>query len=214
MNGFIYKISNTINDKVYIGKTLSSIEKRFSIHKKDSVRNQEQIRPLYRAMNKYGSDKFYIELVEECPIEILSERESYWIKFYNSYEKGYNATRGGDGKQLYDYDAIVKGFLSGKLVHELAKEFECCTDTISTALHLANIDGKINSVKKSQKGLLVKDKKTKKIIQTFSSRKDAVIWLQENGYTQSDNVNNITATIGRAANGKRKSAYGFLWENI
>ena len=54
MNGFIYKITNTINNKVYIGKTLSSIEKRFTEHKEDSRRPQEQIRPLYRAMNKYG----------------------------------------------------------------------------------------------------------------------------------------------------------------
>ena len=54
INGFIYKITNTINNKVYIGKTLSSIEKRFAEHKEDSHRPQEQIRPLYRAMNKYG----------------------------------------------------------------------------------------------------------------------------------------------------------------
>ena len=55
--------------------------------------------------------------------------------------------------------------------------------------------------------------KTGKIIQDFNSRKEAVDWLRTNGYTSSDNIDNITATIGRAANGKRKSAYGFLWEN-
>lgn len=213
MNGFIYKITNTINDKVYIGKTLSSIEKRFAEHKEDSRRAQEQVRPLYRAMNKYGQDNFSIEVVEECPIELLSNREVYWINFYHSYENGYNATLGGDGKQLYDYDAIVNGFLSGKLIRELAQEFECCTDTVSAALHLANIDTKTNAIKKTQKGLLAKDKNGN-IIQSFASRKEAVEWLRENGYTQSDNIDNITATIGRAANGKRKSAYGFSWENI
>lgn len=213
MNGFIYKISNDINDKVYIGKTLSSIDKRFSEHKKDSCRSQEQIRPLYRAMNKYGCDKFHIELVEECSMDVLSEREMFWINFYNSYENGYNATIGGDGKQLYDYDAIVKGFLSGKLIQELAKEFECCVDTVSAALHLANIDSKTNAIKKSQKSLLMKDKDGT-TIQTFESRRQAVDWLRQNNYTQSDNIDNITATIGRAANGKRKTAYGFTWENV
>jgi predicted GIY-YIG superfamily endonuclease len=39
MNGFIYKIVNDINDKIYIGKTLTSIEKRFSEHKRESCRN-------------------------------------------------------------------------------------------------------------------------------------------------------------------------------
>lgn len=67
--------------------------------------------------------------------------------------------------------------------------------------------------KKRKKGLLAKDKNGN-IIQSFASRKEAVEWLRENGYTQSDNIDNITATIGRAANGKRKSAYGFSWENI
>ena len=134
MNGFIYKITNDINDKVYIGKTLSSIEKRFQEHKKDSTRPQMENRPLYRAMNKYGCDHFQIELIEEAAIEILSQREEYWIAFYHSYENGYNATKGGDGKQLYDYDAIVAGFLSGKLINDLAIEFECCVDTISAAL--------------------------------------------------------------------------------
>ena len=77
-------------------------------------------------MRKYGIEKFHIEKVEECPLEILSDREKYWIEFFSSYKNGYNATIGGDGKQLYNYDEIVKGFLSGKLVYELAEEFECC----------------------------------------------------------------------------------------
>jgi hypothetical protein len=49
-------------------------------------------------MNKYGNEHFHIEEVEECPLEILSEREKYWIKYFFSYENGYNATMGGDGK--------------------------------------------------------------------------------------------------------------------
>lgn len=213
MNGFIYKITNDINDKIYIGKTLSSIEKRFEEHKKDSHRIQEQIRPLYRAMNKYGHNNFHIALIEECPISNLSDREVYWINFYNSYENGYNATIGGDGKQLYDYNAIVQGFLSGKLIQELAEEFECCVDTIRAALNLANIDTRLNADKRAKKSLVAKTMQNE-VIQEFNSRKDAVKWLQENGYTKSDNMDNIIATIGRAANGKRKSAYGMKWENL
>ena len=213
MNGFIYKITNDINDKVYIGKTLSSIEKRFQEHKKDSSRFHMESRPLYRAMNKYGCDHFQIELVEEYPIEILSQKEKYWINFYNSYENGYNATKGGDGKQLYNYEAIVEGFLSGKLINELAIEYECCIDTISAALHLANIDTRLNADKKVSKGIVAKTM-SGEIIQEFTSRKDAVKWLQDNNFTKSDDRDNIIAAIGRAANGRRKSAYGMKWENL
>lgn len=47
MNGYIYKITNDINDKVYIGKTLLNIEKRFLQHKNDSRRIRLEVRPLY-----------------------------------------------------------------------------------------------------------------------------------------------------------------------
>lgn len=214
MNGFIYKITNDINDKVYIGKTLSSIEERFKQHKKDSLKELEQIRPLYRAMRKYGIEKFHIEKVEECPLEILSDREKYWIEFFSSYKNGYNATIGGDGKQLYNYDEIIKGFLSGKLVYELAEEFECCQDTIHAALNLANINSKTNANKKLEKGIIAKDSNGN-VLKTFNSRIEAVKWLQDNNYV-SDSINrdNVIAAIGRAANGKRKTAYKLIWENI
>ena len=213
MNGFIYKITNDVNDKVYIGKTLSSIEQRFKKHKSDSEKRAAEHRPLYSAMRKYGVNHFFIEKIEEVPIENLSEREIYWINTLNSYHNGYNATLGGDGKQLYDYDAIVKGFLSGKLIKELAEEFECCEDTISSALKLANIDSTANGRKSCYKRLVAKSL-TGEIIKDFSSRVEAVKWLQSEGFTKSTNIDNITATIGRAANGKRATAYGMKWENL
>ena len=103
MNGKIYIIKNDLNNKVYIGKTLlPSINDRFKEHLKDAPRRNFEKRPLYRAINKYGADHFYIVLLEECDISILSEREIYWINYYSSYSKGYNATIGGDGKPLYE----------------------------------------------------------------------------------------------------------------
>jgi group I intron endonuclease len=75
---YIYRIVNDINNKSYIGKTtLSSINKRFQQHLKESSYRRSENRPLYRAINKYGKEHFYIELVEECPLELLSEREIY-----------------------------------------------------------------------------------------------------------------------------------------
>ena len=212
MDGFIYKISNSINDKVYIGKTLSTIEKRFQEHIKDSNKETDNIRPLYRAIRKYGVDVFYIEVIEQVSIENLSDREKYWIQYYDSYNNGYNATVGGDGKQLYDYDAIVKGFQSGKLVRELAEEFECCVDTIAQALKLANINSTMNKNKRIEKSISAYSLQDE-LIKTFSSHKEASKWLYDNQYTTSQNWDNITATIGRVANGKRKSAYGFIWRH-
>ena len=213
MNGYIYKITNNINNKIYIGKTLHPIEKRFKEHCKDAFKERNEKRPLYAAMRKYGIENFHIELIEETSINNLSTREIDWINHYNAYYNGYNATKGGDGKQLYDYQAIVNEFLSGKLIKELAIEFECCEDTISQALKLANINSKQNSIKNTYKKLVACDLNDN-IIQEFESRKAAVLWLQENHYTKATDIDNITAAIGRAANGKRATAYGMKWKNI
>ena len=163
-------------------------------------------------MRKYGIDIFSIDIIEEVPIEQLSDKEQYWIQYYNSYNNGYNATIGGDGKHLYDYNAIIKGFQSGKLVKELAMEFECCGDTIAQALKLAHLDSTSNKNKRIEKSIIAYDLKGN-IVNTFSSHKEASKWLYDNNYTTSQNWDNITATIGRVANGKRKSAYGFIWKH-
>lgn len=77
MKGKIYKIYNDVNDKLYIGKTVSSIEKRFQEHCDDSKKERCEKRPLYNAMNKYGIEHFFIELIEECDLKELSEKEIY-----------------------------------------------------------------------------------------------------------------------------------------
>lgn len=210
MLGYIYKIINDINDKVYIGKTLSTPEKRFKEHIRDSQIMNREIRPLYRAMNKYGIKHFQVTTIEQVPIEQLSQREQFWINHYNSYHYGYNATLGGDGKQLYDYDKIINGFLSGKLVKELAQEFECDQGTISKALKTAQIDTSVNEIKSKEKSIAAYDA-TGQLIQQFSSHRDASQWLLAKGYAHG-RLDNVSATIGRVKNGQRKTAYGFIWK--
>ena len=86
----IYKIINCINGKVYIGQSID-INKRFYIHKRNAVKNQNH--PLYHSTQKYGLDNFdfiIIELVTDYMK--LDEREQYWMDFYKSYDRnfGYN----------------------------------------------------------------------------------------------------------------------------
>lgn len=90
--GKIYIITNDINDKVYIGQTTQSLNRRFNGHSCKDATNASHIK---RAINKYGKEHFKIELIEQCPVSKLNEREIYWIKYYNSFEYGYNLTEGG-----------------------------------------------------------------------------------------------------------------------
>lgn len=91
----IYKITNLVNGKIYIGKSVN-IENRIQAHKSAAKTGKSKI---YRAFKKYGFNSFKIEIVEVLLREnsVLTEREIFWIRFYNSKEAGYNETLGGDG---------------------------------------------------------------------------------------------------------------------
>lgn len=90
--GIIYKITNTVNNKIYIGQTIRTLKERWNQHK---YRNGCTY--LHNAIIKYGADKFKIEPIEEVPIEDLDKREIYWIAQYDSTNKkvGYNLILGG-----------------------------------------------------------------------------------------------------------------------
>ena len=93
--GFIYKIINTDNDKVYIGQTRKKLATRWYGHKK-AIEGGKGCPLLARAFNAHGADKFSIELVEECENDKLCEREVFYIKEFNSLAPhGYNADAGG-----------------------------------------------------------------------------------------------------------------------
>lgn len=99
--GYIYKITNTVNNKVYIGQTVQTVEERYQKHLFEA--RQHTNRYLYDAMNHYGYDKFNIEAIEVCNDEFLDAREKYWISYYKSNDRcfGYNMTEGGGGGNTF-----------------------------------------------------------------------------------------------------------------
>lgn len=211
MTGKIYCISNSVNDRLYIGKTTyPTIQQRFVEHCRDYKKINKEKRPLYDAMNKYGVDKFSISLIEECDLSLLSNREQYWIEFYDSYHNGYNATMGGDGKILYDYGLFVDDYNDGMLVIDIAKKHGCSTDTVTKALHCSGIDGKTNAINKTKHKVYQYDKENN-FIQSFESQRDAARYLIEQGHKGS--ITSITTNIGRVLKGVRKTAEGYIWKN-
>lgn len=141
----IYKIINHVNNKIYIGKTSNSMERRFKEHISESKKSRSQKRPLYDAFNKYGIENFSIELVEDnLTDEEACEREKFWIANYKSYIgfddcNGYNATLGGDSKHTYDYKAICQKYLELQTISKTAEYFHCDVATVRKALKNENI---------------------------------------------------------------------------
>lgn len=122
--GYIYKIINDINNKVYIGQTTLKIKDRFYQHI-NSAQNNKINTHLYSAMRKYGTEHFQIQLIEEVDDNLLSKREQYWIKYYNSYKAGYNSTIGGEGYVLYNREEIYKLWDDGLAIYEIANKLKC-----------------------------------------------------------------------------------------
>lgn len=91
----IYKITNILNEKVYIGQTRQTYSDRWRSHVKRGLRAEPATNnKLYNAMWEDGVENFTFEVLCDCKAEELNEKERYFIKFYKSDEWGYNATRG------------------------------------------------------------------------------------------------------------------------
>lgn len=131
---YIYKIWNDINDKVYVGKTNRSLKTRFYEHCRDSKKENINNRPLYKAMNKYGIENFHIEELEKTTREHASERECYWIGYYDSFYNGYNATTGGDGKPWVNEKEIVDLYKSGKSKADIIRDTGHDLHTVNSVL--------------------------------------------------------------------------------
>ena len=208
---YIYKITNDINEKIYIGKTNFSIEKRFKEHCQDAFRERNEHRPLYAAMRKYGVEHFSVSLIEKT--DHPEEREMYWINYYSSYSKGYNATLGGDGKQLFNHQQIKERLIEHPYRIDIAQEFNCSTDLVSKIAKNNNILLK----NRGQENFSGKGKKisqyTKKgeFVQSFPSAAEAARWCFESGLCTTLN-SGVRSHITETAKGSRKSAYSYVWK--
>ena len=89
---WIYKITNIQNNKVYIGQTIRPVEQRFHRHINDALNNILDTH-FARAIRKYGKESFIMETIDTAKSqEELNQKEQYWIRFYDSVNKGYNET--------------------------------------------------------------------------------------------------------------------------
>lgn len=100
---YIYKITNKINNKIYIGQVYNkTIYDRFKRHIKSACPSSNS--KIGRAIYKYGAENFVIEEIDRASsLDELNKKEIYWISFYNSTKSdiGYNLTPGGDGGNTY-----------------------------------------------------------------------------------------------------------------
>lgn len=143
MKGFIYKITNLINGKIYIGQTKVDVQVRWKEHIRKSKYNDQIIQ---RAISKYGKENFTIETLEVCNIEEIDEREIFYIKFFDSTNKskGYNVSIGGKTprfeRDTFNIDILIKLYVEELIpIHKIAKLYNSTPYIIGSELKNAGV---------------------------------------------------------------------------
>lgn len=205
---YIYQITNTVNGKQYIGKTESTVDKRFKEHCYDAFRDRNEKRPLYVAMRKYGVENFIVETLEET--NNPNEREMYWINQKNTYRNGYNVTLGGDGTKYVDENAVIEAYNRLQYQDKVHEELGVDVGTIHKILINNNIPIIIH--KNGAKHIAAYDL-TNNYIASFGAIRNAARWVIANNLTESTDDRRVASNIGRAVDQrKRKTAFGYIWK--
>lgn len=207
----IYKIKNLINNKVYIGQSLD-IKRRWQAHK-----NVQDDCAIHLAFKKYGIKNFSFEVLEECPPELLDEREIFWIKEYNSFNNGYNMTLGGSGslkRSVECYDEKGNFLKSYNSITEAALDADTsCEQIISVCQHYEQRYFAGNyQWKYSNDNTLIqpRTKRASKEIYQFDKKGNFI--KKFNSLTEvSKELKVDKSRICACCNGRQKTAYGFQW---
>ena len=177
----IYKITNKINGKVYIGQTIRPVEYRFNRHINDAMHNILNTH-FARAIRKYGPDQWQFEVIDNAETQKeLNQKEQYWIRYYNSVEEGYNET-----------DAITK---CGGNTYQSKTEQE-----------MEEIKEKIRQTKLGAKNPMARRIKRINIITNEIDIFDTII-----SCAQACGINNGKTSITTRLNGQVKSPYKNTW---
>lgn len=173
MKGFIYKVTNKVNGKSYIGQTRYTVEFRWRQHqhKKDNAY-------FHNAIKKYGIENFIVETLEECDYKDLDSKEIFYIAKYDTFNNGYNLTIGGSGNRTLvlddKYDEIKCLYLSGFSSSKIAKLYNVDKASIIKILTAMRVKIRSNKLNINQQELqeLIRDYKSGYSLRELAKRYD------------------------------------------
>lgn len=125
----IYKVTNNINGKIYIGQTINSLESRWKAHIITAYKHNYSFP---NAIKKYGKDNFKIEQIDSASSrEELNNLEQYWIILLDSVNPiiGYNLTTGGNNNSVYSEESKLKMSLAKKGKPSKKVDCSCSPET-------------------------------------------------------------------------------------
>ena len=204
--GYIYKITNNVNGKVYIGQTFRNVAQRFSEHirmSRKEVIGYESL--LYRAIKKYGEKAFSVETIEKCDDEKLNEREIFWIEHFRSCGQGYNISLGVQKNPNYRVRDICQLWDAGYSVAQISEIINLSKQNVSKRLRENGVTkweicSRANLISSGCRLKVIRFSKDGKDIKVYNSITDAAF---ENDTT--------VGAICNVCKGRRNYAKGYRW---
>ena len=214
----IYKITNP-SGKIYIGQSVN-IKKRWNQYQ--NIQKTGMGRHIYNSLKKYSPKNHIFEIIEECLIEQLNEREIYWIDFYNSLNEGMNLNNGGgsNGKHTEETKNIIRLKATGRKLSQEVKQ-KISQSKMGNKYNLGRIHSE--EVKQSlqyknrKKGEItpernkkIKEKLQKPIIQYDLKNNFIKEWVSQTEASQILNINQ--PSISNCLKNLSKTSGGFIWK--
>lgn len=213
----IYKVTNKVNGKCYIGQTIRTLEQRKWQHI-DCAKNGVKTH-FYNAIRKYGEDNFIFEVIDEAStLEELNELERYYIKKYDCINNGYNMVDGGDNNVMFLDDVKQKHLESmrsdetRRKISQSLKQYRKehpWTDEQKRKFAVSKYGNKnFAGHKLTPEHREAINKKLRKkvycvnemgeIIDEFDSVKSAAEWWYKNGFSDRKNSNDLSNVIKKS----------------
>lgn len=232
---YIYKITNKVNNKIYVGQTVRDPKVRFLEHMNDSV-SQDYF---HQAIRKYGPDNFTFEIIDEAQtIDELNQKEIFWIKELNSYacssSNGYNTTHGGQDnpmshenvKEKHDKimrsdevrkkisDTMKQKVSRGELFDE--KHRKSLSESMKGNQHFKGHKRTPEAIQATSKALHKKVycvDETGALVKSFDAVVDAAEWWYHNGYKQNRKISDYRRLLDVIKDSSKKDRYilGLKW---
>lgn len=188
------------------------------MYKHYSQANKEGISGIDGAIRKYGKENFLVYIIEECPDELLNEKECYYIEKFDTYYNGYNLTLGGalgSSQIQFDFNEVETLLNSEMSIRKASEKLNCCERTLSNYMKRVGLKSPYKS-KGRPENLIGKGKQFKEgdgvkavycieLDRVFPSLKSCAEWLIANNYTSASSMDAVRKSLSRHLNGKRKS---------
>ena len=164
-------------------------------------------------MKKYGIENFNIVEIEKVDDHnLLSQKEKYWISYYDTFINGYNNTLGGDGEPLYNYDVIWSLWEDGYKIKEISKKIGCNDFVVRTVLDFHDISTEERMARSYDDQIKTRTRLSRKVRQ-INIHTGEVLKEYPSISAAAKELEKDSSYLGKVCR-KNGEAYGYKWEFV